>query len=86
VYLGTTHAQPPIPPDCFIDRAQFPDAAALLEFLRAITPERYAAYRRAQADFLRSAAAQRFSNAHFCEFLSSQILADLALSQPPVLA
>lgn len=81
VYLGTTHAQPPIPADCFIDRAQFPDAGSLLEFLRAVTPERYAAYRQAQADFLHSAAAQRFSNAHFCEFLCSQILADLAQPQ-----
>jgi hypothetical protein len=83
VYLGTTHAQPPIPADCYIDRAQFPDTASLLAFLRAVTPERYAAYRRAQADFLRSAAAQRFSNAHFCTFLCSQILSDLAQRQPP---
>jgi hypothetical protein len=83
VYLGTTHAQAPIPVDCFIDRAQFPDLAALLAFMRAVTPERYAAYRQAQAEFLRSAAAQRFSNAYFCEFLSSHILADLAHTQRP---
>jgi len=83
VYLGTTHAQPPIPADCYIDRAQFPDTASLLAFLRAVTPERYAAYRRAQADFLRSAAAQRFSNAHFCTFLCSRILSDLVQRQPP---
>jgi hypothetical protein len=82
VYLGTAHAQAPIPADCFIDRAQFADAAALLDFLRAVTPERYAAYRRAQAEFLHSAAAQRFSNAHFCQFLSSRILADLAQPGP----
>jgi hypothetical protein len=83
VYLGTTHAQPPIPADCYIDRAQFPDTASLLAFLRAVTPERHAAYRRAQADFLRSAAAQRFSNAHFCTFLCSRILSDLVQRQPP---
>lgn len=77
VYLGTTHAEPPIPAECFIDRAQFADHAALLEFLRAVTPQRYDAYRRAQAAFLQSPAAQRFGNAHFCEFLSSRIAADL---------
>jgi hypothetical protein len=82
VYIGSPHAEPAIPADCFIDGDRFASPAALLAFLRTIGEAQFAAYQRAMRDFLRSPASLRFGNAHFCERIVSVIVADLANAAP----
>jgi len=77
VYLGTAHAVPPIPADCFIDGDAFATPFAMQAFLEAVTPERFARYQAAIRDFLAGPAARRFTNDHWCEQLVTQIVADL---------
>lgn len=77
VYIGTPHAEPAIPPACFIDGDRFASPAALLDFLRSVTEAQFATYQQAMRDFLLSPACARFSNAQFCERIVSTIVADL---------
>ena len=76
VYIGTTHASPPIPAGCFIDGDAFDTPHAMLAFLDAIDAARFAEYQRAIRAFLDSPDARRFTNAHWCETLVTRILAD----------
>lgn len=78
VYIGTPHAEPAIPAACYIDGDRYADPAALLAFLRAVTPAQFQAYQQAMREFLASPASARFGNAHFCERLVAEILADQA--------
>jgi hypothetical protein len=76
VYIGTTHAEPPIPNACYIDADAFPTFDALLAHLEGIDASRFAVYQSAIRDFLASPGAQRFTNAHWCETLVRTIVAD----------
>ena len=76
VYIGTTHAAPPIPAACYIDADAFPTFDALLTHLEGIDATRYAAHQAAIRDFLASAGAMRFTNAHWCDTLVGTIVAD----------
>ena len=79
VYLGTTHAVPPVPAGCYIDGdGPLRDPMRLMKVLDAVTPERFAQYQQAMRDFLQSPAAERFSNTHWCNTLVQRICADLA--------
>lgn len=78
VYIGTTHAEPPVPTDCFIDGdGPLRDPQRLLDALDAVTPERFAQYQAAMRAFLQSPAAERFTNAHWCRALVQGICTDL---------
>lgn len=79
VYIGTTHAQAPVPAACYIDADAFRTCEALLEFLEAVDADRFAAYQAAMRDFLASPQAQRFTNTYWCETLVRTIAADLAM-------
>ena len=76
VYIGTTHAEAPIPPECYIDGDAFKTPQALLAFLEAIDAPRFAAYQMAMKRFLASPAANRFTNARWCQTLVDNILDD----------
>lgn len=78
VYIGTRHAQPPIPADCYVDGDAFASPADLRRHLDGITPAGFAAYQRAMRQFLASPAAERFGNAHWCQVLVDTIVADRA--------
>ena len=78
VYIGTTHAEPPIPAACYIDADAFPTGDALLAFLEGIDATRFAAYQSAIRNFLAGPQARRFTNAHWCETLVRTIADDLA--------
>ena len=78
IYIGTEHAQPPIPPDCYIDGDAFASPEDLLDALESVDAPRYAAYQAAMRDFLSSPQAQRYTNAHWCDVLVGTIAPDLA--------
>ena len=82
VYIGTTHAEPPIPADCFIDGDRFATPAALRQFLDQVTPAQFAGCQQAILRFLASPASARFGNAHFCATLVERIVADRAAWRP----
>jgi hypothetical protein len=77
VYIGTTHAEPPFPPECFIDGDRFASPREMHAFLESIDEARFAAYQRAMRDFLASPRSARFGNEHFCRTLVDTILDDL---------
>ena len=77
VYIGTTHAEPPIPAECYIDGDAFATAADLQRFLESVDEAGFARYQAAIRAFLASDAARRFTNAHWCEQLVTRILEDL---------
>jgi hypothetical protein len=82
VYIGTNHAQPPIPPECYIDGDAFATPQQMLAFLEGVDAARFARYQAAIAAFLASPQAERFTNAHWCETLVRTILADLPPDAP----
>jgi hypothetical protein len=77
VYIGTTHAQPPVPAECYIDGDAFATPHDMQAFLEGIDEVRFARYQAAIAAFLRSPAATRFTNAHWCDALVTRILAEV---------
>ena len=77
VYIGTSHSRPPIPEDCFIDGDQFKTGHELLAYIDRIDAGHFAMYQNGIREFLASPQARRFTNAHWCETLVTNILADL---------
>jgi hypothetical protein len=77
VYIGTTHAAPPIPADCYIDGDAFATPHEMLAFLEGVDAARFAAYQAAIRSFLASPGAIRFTNAWWCDTLVGGILDDL---------
>jgi len=77
IYWGANNVADLIPADCFIDRRQFADTAALHAFLESIDPRRYAQFQEAIVAFLKSESAQRFSAEVFARIVSDRIGADL---------
>ncbi len=69
VYLGAPDIHAHIPGDCFVDFRRFSSYAALDEFLRSLTEQDLAAYRRAASEFLRSGKDRPFTQAFFAEKL-----------------
>jgi hypothetical protein len=78
IYIGTTHAEPPIPPECCIDGDAFATTHELLRFLESVDGARFARYQDAIRAFLSSPGASRFTNRHWSETLVKTILADVA--------
>lgn len=83
VYLGTRHAQEPVPRGSYVDGEALLDPARLLAALRAIDDSQWLAMQRAGRDFLASHAALRYGNAHWCETLVAGIVDDLATRPRP---
>jgi hypothetical protein len=80
VYIGTTHAAPPIPADCYIDGDVFATPHEMLAFLERVDATRFAAYQAAIRAFLASPGALRFTNGWWCDTLVTGILGDLGRS------
>lgn len=81
VYIGTRHAEPPIPPACYIDGDRYASPAALRKHLDEVTPAEFAACQHAMRDFLASPQARRFGNEHWCRTLVDTVVADLDLGR-----
>lgn len=65
VYWGASNITDFIPKNCFIDRRDFADNKALIEYLTTITQEQYSAYISCGKTFLQSSAAYLFSDECF---------------------
>lgn len=77
VYWGANNVGDHVPPDCFIDRRQFEDAAAVYKFLKAIDEKTFIGYQQRIASFIASDAAKPFSAEAFAETIVSTIVQDL---------
>jgi hypothetical protein len=78
VYWGASNVTTYIPGDCFIDRRQFADNAALYNFLVSMTESEYIAYQERIAAFLTGDRARLFSAEAFAETIVKTIASDLA--------
>jgi len=77
VYWGPDNVLKYIPEDCFVDRRNFKDTAAVHNFLLSISPEEYARYQSNIAGFLAADAAKIFSVEYFVSLVSEQISSDV---------
>lgn len=77
IYWGADNVTEYIPPDCFIDRRNFTDTAAVHTFLTSVAPEQHAQYQSNIADFLQGDVAKMFSSEYFAATVVEQITCDL---------
>ncbi len=77
VYWGADNVTGHIPSDCFIDRRQFSDTAAVHEHLKAMDEGTYRGYQQRIAAFMASDAVQPFGAEVFAETIVSTIVQDL---------
>ncbi len=77
VYVGPKEIADLVPADCFVDGRAFADPQALDAYLRTIDDAAYCGYQERIRAFLCSERAKPFSQDHFADVLSREILADL---------
>lgn len=77
VYWGAGNVTDHIPADCFIDRRQFADTAAVHAHLKAMTEAEYRGYQERIAVFLASPAAYPFGAEYFAETVANTVVQDL---------
>ena len=77
VYWGANNVADHIPADCYIDRRQFADTAAVYAHLKTIDEATYRGYQQRIAAFLASDAAKPFGNEFFAETIASTIVKDI---------
>jgi hypothetical protein len=80
VYWGASNVTSYIPGDCFIDRRQFADNAALYKFLVSMTEHQYIAYQDRIAVFLAGERARLFSAQAFAGTIVKTIASDLGIA------
>lgn len=80
VYWGANNVADHIPADCYIDRRQFADTAAVYAHLKAMDEATYRGYQQRIAAFLASDAAKPFGNQFFAETIVSTIVKDIGCS------
>ena len=76
VYIGPKEIHDYVPADCFIDGREFSTTAALDAHLRTIGDGAYRGYQERIRAFLSSDRAKPFSQDHFADVLTREILAD----------
>lgn len=80
VYWGAENVLEHIPADCFIDRRNFPDTAAVHQYLQAVTPERYERYQADIAGYLGSERAQPFGAERFVQVIVDCVVRDCRIN------
>lgn len=73
VYLGNQSVHKSVPPDVFVDARHFPSRRCLVEYLVAMTEERWNEMRAAGAAFLGSEAGSRFGSGQYVHTVLSAI-------------
>lgn len=76
VYWGAQNVLEHIPADCFIDRRQFRDTAAVHQHLVSMSPEAHAGYQDNVIHFLRSERARPFNVEFFADTVVSHTVGD----------
>jgi alpha(1,3/1,4) fucosyltransferase len=77
VYWGAGNVDEFIPSDCFIDRRQFKDTAAVHAYLVAITEAQYTQYQTNIINFLKSDTAKKFSAASVVATIVKNVIANV---------
>jgi hypothetical protein len=77
IYWGADNVQDYIPVDCFIDRRDFKDSAAVHEFLLSVSPKDYARYQSNIVRFLNSESATMFSSEFFVSTIAGHVSQDM---------
>lgn len=73
IYWGADNVLDYIPADCFVDRRDFKDTAAVHEFLLEVSPEDYAQYQSNILLFIESDVANKFSVEHNVSIIVSHM-------------
>jgi len=74
IYWGAENITEYIPSECFIDRRDFKNHSALLDFLKAVDANQFNNYQTSMLKFLASESAQKFYIQNYVETISSVIL------------
>ncbi|HEY6093500.1 MAG TPA: glycosyltransferase family 10 [Gallionellaceae bacterium] len=77
IYWGADNVLEHIPADCFVDRRNFRDTAAVHAYLQGVGSDAYAAYQEAMAKFMNSAAGRQFSSEQFATTVVEKIVHDI---------
>jgi len=77
VYWGANNVAKYIPSDCYIDRRQFADTAAVYSHLKLIDEATYCGYQQRIADFLESERVLPFGAEYFATTIVTSVLQDL---------
>jgi hypothetical protein len=77
VYWGANNISDYIPADCFIDRRQFDNTAAVYRYLKNMTEEEFRGYQLRIATYLQSDAAYLFSAEAMAETIVNTIVNDI---------
>lgn len=74
VYWGADDIANKVPAECFVDRRAFRDTAEVHAFLRAMTPQDFAAKQRAMRTFLEGEGRSRFSSEAFAKAVADGVI------------
>jgi hypothetical protein len=77
IYWGADDIAGQVPADCFIDRREFRDTAAVHAHLLSITAEEFERRQEAIGEFLRSKDVEPFSSRHFVRLVVDGVTAEL---------
>jgi hypothetical protein len=80
VYWGAENVQEHIPEDCFVDRREFADTAAVHAYLLSMTPDTHMQFQKAISKFLRGDSAKMFSANYFVDVVAANVLQDIGRS------
>jgi len=81
VYWGADDIGSRIPPDCFIDRRDFRDTAAVHAHLLSMSAKEYARKQQAIREFLRSKSAEKYSSEYFVRTIVEEVAAEMGIAE-----
>jgi hypothetical protein len=81
VYWGADDIGSRIPPDCFIDRRDFRDTAAVHAHLLSISAKEYVRKQQAIREFLGSKSAEKYSSEYFVRTIVEEIIAEMGAAE-----
>ena len=79
VYLGADDIRSRIAPECFIDRRDFRDTAAVHAHLLSISANEYARKQQAIREFLGSKSTERYSSEYFVRTIVEEVTAEMGI-------
>ena len=81
VYWGADDIGSRIPPDCFIDRRDFRDTAAVHAHLLSMSAKEYARKQQAIHEFLGSKSAEKYSSEYFVRSIVEEVAEEMGIAE-----
>ena len=81
IYWGADDIGSRVPPDCFIDRHDFRDTAAVHAHLLSMTAKEYARKQRAIREYLGSRSAEKYSSEYFVRSIVEGVTAEMGIAE-----